>query len=102
MVAGGVESISPGADQCRRELAGALDQRAQAGDLLAMIETADIVAERYGVSREAQDDYGLRSQQRIAAAQQAGLFDDEIVPMQTTMAVKDKRDRRGLQQAGHG
>jgi acetyl-CoA acetyltransferase family protein len=57
---------------------------------MAMIETADIVAKRYGITREAQDEYGLRSQQRIAAAQEAGLFRDEIVPMQTVMAVKDK------------
>jgi acetyl-CoA acetyltransferase len=48
---------------------------------MAMIDTADIVAERYGVSREYQDEYALRSQQRIAAAQAKGLFKDEIVPM---------------------
>jgi len=57
---------------------------------LSMIETADIVAQRYGVSRESQDEYALISQQRTAAAQQAGLFDDEIVPFTTTMLVKDK------------
>jgi acetyl-CoA C-acetyltransferase len=57
---------------------------------MAMIETADIVAERYGVSREYQDEYSLQSQLRTAAAQEAGLFDDEIVPMDTTMIVKDK------------
>ncbi|HBB54696.1 MAG TPA: acetyl-CoA C-acyltransferase [Hyphomonadaceae bacterium] len=57
---------------------------------MSMIETAEIVAERYGVSREAQDDYSLRSQQRMAAAQQAGLFADEIVPMQTKMKQVDK------------
>jgi acetyl-CoA acetyltransferase family protein len=55
-----------------------------------MIETADIVAKRYGISREAQDAYGLRSQQLIAAAQEAGIFADEIVPMQATMAIKDR------------
>ncbi len=57
---------------------------------MTMIETADIVADRYGISREEQDAYALRSQQRIAAAQDEGLFADEIVPMQVTMAVKDK------------
>ena len=46
---------------------------------MTMIETAEIVAERYDISREAQDEYALRSQQRTAAAQQAGRFDDEIV-----------------------
>ena len=57
---------------------------------MAMIETADIVAERYKVSREDQDQYSLESQQRTAAAQEADLFKDEIVPMSTTMMVKDK------------
>ncbi|MEH6517074.1 MAG: acetyl-CoA C-acyltransferase [Halioglobus sp.] len=57
---------------------------------MPMIETADIVAGRYGISREAQDEYSLRSQQRVAAAQQAGLYDDEIVPMDTIMQVTDK------------
>jgi len=57
---------------------------------MPMIETADIVAQRYGISREYQDEYSLRSQQRIAAAQQAGLFKDEIVPMKTKMKVVNK------------
>ena len=57
---------------------------------MPMIETADIVAERYGVSRQVQDEYALRSQQRIAAAQAAGLFKDEIVPMPTKMKKVDK------------
>ena len=57
---------------------------------MPMIETADIVAERYGISREAQDQYALRSQQRTAAAQAAGLFKDEIVPMATKMKLVDK------------
>src|SRR3546814_9580429 len=55
-----------------------------------MIETADIVAARYGVGRAAQDEDALKSQQRTAAAQQAGRFDDEIVPLAATMLVKDK------------
>jgi len=57
---------------------------------MAMIDTADIVAERYGISREAQDEYSFQSQQRTAAAQEAGLFDDEIVPLPTVKAVKNK------------
>jgi acetyl-CoA C-acetyltransferase len=57
----------------------------------SMIETAEIVAERYGVSREAQDEYALQSQQRTAQAQAEGRFDREIVPMSTVMkAVVDK------------
>ena len=57
---------------------------------MPMIETADIVAERYGVSREYQDEYALRSQLKIAAAQQSGLFKDEIVPLETRMKKVDK------------
>ena len=57
---------------------------------MPMIETADIVAERYKVSRESQDLYSLESQRRTAAAQDAGLYDHEIVPMKTRMIVKDK------------
>ena len=55
-----------------------------------MIETAEIVSTRYGISREAQDEYSLQSQQRTAAAQAAGAFDDEIVPLASKMMVKDK------------
>ncbi len=89
MVAGGVESIS----MVQAKMRPAADPWLLAHKpeiYMAMIETADIVADRYGISREEQDAYGLRSQQRIAAAQANGLFDDEIVPMTTTMAVKDK------------
>jgi acetyl-CoA C-acetyltransferase len=57
---------------------------------MTMIETAEIVAERYHVSREAQDEYALRSQQRTAAAQQAGRFDDEIVSLPTIMIATDR------------
>ena len=57
---------------------------------MAMIETAEIVAERYHISREAQDEYALCSQQRTAAAQQAGRFDAEIVPLPSTMLFTDR------------
>src|SRR3977135_465932 len=57
---------------------------------MTMLETAEIVADRYGVSREAQDEYSLRSQQRTAAAQQAGRFDDEIAPFSSVMLVTDR------------
>lgn len=89
MVAGGVESIS----MVQSKMRPAADPWILANKpaiYMTMIETADIVADRYGISREDQDAYGLRSQQRIAAAQANGIFDDEIVPMTTTMAVKDK------------
>ena len=60
---------------------------------IPMIETAEIVSERYGISREAQDEYALQSQMRVAAAQEAGLFNDEIVPFATRMAVFNKETK---------
>ena len=57
---------------------------------MTMIETAEIVAKRYGISRETQDEYALTSQQRTAAAQAKGRFDKEIVPMRAIKKVKDK------------
>lgn len=60
---------------------------------IPMIETAEIVSERYGISREAQDEYALQSQMRVAAAQEAGLFNDEIVPFATRMSVFNKETK---------
>jgi acetyl-CoA C-acetyltransferase len=60
---------------------------------MPMIETADIVAKRYGISREAQDQYALQSQQRTAAGQKAGRFDEEIVPLTAVMAVENKETK---------
>ncbi len=57
---------------------------------MAMIDTADVVAKRYGITREAQDKFAERSQQLTEAAQDAGRFADEIIPVTTTMAVKNK------------
>src|ERR1700745_3953539 len=90
IVAGGVESISAPV--------GGIPKEAQDPEILkyapdiymAMIDTADIVAERYKLSREYQDEYSLESQRRMAAAQQANKFKDEIVPMKTKMKVVDK------------
>ena len=57
---------------------------------MSMLETAEVVADRYGIKREQMDEYGLQSQLRTAAGQQAGRFDDEIVPLKTTKLVQDK------------
>lgn len=57
---------------------------------MSMLHTAEVVADRYNVPREIMDDYALQSQQRTAAAQQAGKFDDEIVPLTSTMMMKNK------------
>ncbi|HSG35375.1 MAG TPA: acetyl-CoA C-acyltransferase [Sphingomonadaceae bacterium] len=61
-----------------------------AATYMPMLQTAEIVAKRYEISREAQDEYALSSQQRTALAQEARKFDDEIVPVTTSMAVADK------------
>src|SRR5207247_7226951 len=55
-----------------------------------MLQTAETVAKRYNIARERQDEYGVQSQQRAAAAQAAGRFDAEIAPMTTIMGVADK------------
>ena len=60
---------------------------------MPMLQTAEIVAQRYGISRERQDEYGLLSQQRTVAAAEAGYYDKEIVPMTTTKAVMDKETK---------
>ena len=60
---------------------------------MPMINTADIVADRYGISREKQDEYSLQSQQRTAAAQTEGKFNDEIIPVSTKMDVINKETK---------
>ncbi len=60
---------------------------------MAMIDTAEVVSKRYGVSREKQDAYGLQSQKRTAAGQEAGKFDDEIVPMKSNKILVDKQTK---------
>lgn len=89
ILAGGVESISLNQPSPRNAPeAWILEHKPEL--YLPMIDTADIVAQRYGISREAQDEYALRSQTLIAAAQASGVFADEIVSIDSVMAVKDK------------
>ncbi len=92
-IGAGVESLSfpgggGGGDNFDRNLSGQYPAL-----FMPMIDTADIVADRYKVSREAQDEYSLESQRRMAAAQQAGKFKDEIVPMATKMKVVNKETK---------
>jgi acetyl-CoA C-acetyltransferase len=91
-VAGGVEQISLVQNEHMNHFHETEDWLMQHKPALwmSMLETADIVAARYGVSREAQDEYALQSQMRTAAGQQAGRFNDEIVPLPSVMLVKDK------------
>ena len=83
VVAGGVESVSMVAPTQHVPKAGRAPwiREHQPGMLLSMNETAEVVAARYGISREVQDAYAYSSQMRTARAQEAGLFNDEIVPM---------------------
>lgn len=95
VVGGGLDSISLVQNEHRNAY------RAQDPNVIAksehaymsMLETAEIVSKRYGVSRDQMDEYALQSQQRTAAAQQAGAFDDEIVPMASKMLFIDKETK---------
>ena len=91
IIAGGVESISTsqGHTNMHMYVNDKLAEEAP-GIYHAMGTTAEAVADRYEVSREAQDEYALSSQKRCAAAQDAGLYDDEIIPMETKMILKNK------------
>ena len=95
MVGGGLESISLVQNE-HQNFHRAADPRLMAEHehiLMPMIDTAEIVAQRYEISREAQDTYALQSQQRTAAGQKAGRFDDEIVPLPSSMGVMDRETK---------
>ena len=91
LIAGGVESISTvqGNTNMHMYVNEKIAEEVP-GIYHAMGITAETVAKRYGVSREAQDEYSLSSQERCAQAQDQGLFDDEIIPMATKMLLKNK------------
>lgn len=99
-VAGGVESISLVQNQHFGAYRAGNPKLAQEhpGLYISMLETAELVAARYGISRAAQDDYALQSQQRTAEAQAAGRLDAEIVPVTATMLVTDKATGETSQQ----
>ena len=89
-IAGGVESISQMPPTRPPQAREKWLEEHKPDIYLSMIQTADIVAQRYNISREAQDELALESQMRTAAAQEAGRLDDEIVPITVTQAFKDK------------
>ena len=91
LVAGGVESISCVQNEANKHFGKdpwLVEHKPEI--YWSMLQTAEQVAKRYGISKEDQDRYGARSQQRAAAAQEAGKFKDEIVPVTTVMKVSDK------------
>jgi len=94
-IAGGLESISL-VQNDHRNTFKLFDEtlKGPAADVyMPMIDTAEVVAKRYGIGRERQDEYGLESQRRTAAAREAGRFDAEIAPISVTMAVVDKETK---------
>lgn len=95
VVAGGLESISLTQNQHKNTYRLVSDAviAAEPTAYIPMIETAEIVAERYGISRVAQDEYALQSQQRTAAAQREGRFRDEIVPLTVQKQLFDKEGK---------
>ena len=98
-IGGGVESISmTQTNMNMKHLVEPELQKVCPALWMPMINTADIVAERYNVSREAQDEYSLQSQQRTAAAQEAGKFSDEIFALQTKMNVMNKETKEVTEQ----
>src|SRR6476659_9239195 len=89
--AGGVESISCVQNEMNKHMLNEewiLEHKPEL--YWPMLQTAEYVSKKYGIPREPQDEYGVRSQQRAAAARAAGKFNDEIVPITTTMKVVDK------------
>jgi len=95
VVGGGVESISLVQNEHYNSYRGKDDKvLAAAPDVyMSMLETAEVVSKRYDISREQQDEYALQSQQRTAAAQDAGAFDDEVVAISANMGVMDKETK---------
>jgi len=92
VIGGGLESISLVQNEhYNRYRASDPNVLEAAPDIyMSMLETAEVVTRRYGISRERQDEYAVLSQQRTARGQQNGAFDDEIVPMKASMGIKDR------------
>ncbi len=100
MVAGGLESISLVQNEHKNSFRlrdEGLDQH-KPDIYLPMLDTAEVVAARYKISREVQDEFGLQSQQRTAAAQAAGRFDQEIVPLTTVKLLVNKETGETLEE----
>lgn len=95
MVGGGLESVSLVQNEHMNLFRGKDPRLLEMHPhvLMPMIDTAEVVANRYNISREAMDEYALQSQQRTAAAQEAGRFDDEIVPLPSNKGVMDKETK---------
>ena len=95
VVAGGVESISMVQNKHKNTYRNVSKKVLSKSEhaYMQMLETAEVVSKRYNISRLSQDEYSLQSQQRIAAGQEKGLFDDEIVPMASTKSVFNRETK---------
>lgn len=96
VLAGGQENISAVQNDYYKSIGGSVDKNLlalQPNAYMPMLQTAEFVAKKYKVSREAQDEYALSSQQRTAAGQVAGKFDDEIVAITATKGIMDKETK---------
>ncbi len=93
VVAGGQDNISavqgPYFEWIKKDIDPAVIAKSEHA-YMPMLQTAEFVSDKYGISRESQDEYALSSQQRTAAAQAEGRLDDEVVPIKATMLIKDK------------
>ncbi len=96
MAAGGVESISLAQTERAFRMADDWILKNKPDLYMPMLQTAETVAKRYNIGREAQDDYGFQSFQRYAAAHKAGKFDDEIVPMTATKKIENKETGQSM------
>lgn len=97
VLAGGQENITAVQNNYAKWLSETLDEnviRREQHAYMPMLQTAEHVAKVYNISRQAMDEYALLSQQRTAAAQQAGRFNDEIVPFTTSMAIQDRETKQ--------
>ncbi len=95
-IGGGQENISAVQNDFFKTIGDTVDPNVIAASehaYMPMLATAEYVVKKYNISRDSQDEYALQSQQRTAAAQEAGKFDDEIVPLATTKGVMDKETR---------
>ena len=97
VVAGGQENISAVQMPFGEFVANTLDEnvlKLSQTAYMPMLDTAEYVIKKYAIGRDVQDEYALQSQQRTAAAQEAGKFDDEIVPITATKAIFNKETKR--------
>ncbi|MEO2033326.1 MAG: thiolase family protein, partial [Planctomycetaceae bacterium] len=99
-IGGGVESITAMKPRDKSDRNPWVDENCP-GVYMAMGDTAEVVAKRYEISRQAQDEYSLSSQQRTARAQKEGFFDAEIMPMEVSRGIIDRETKKIIEKEQH-